>query len=119
MTPSKTEEPSRSRPARYSDMTDERMFSRYLLCALLLIFAYIGVMAVLDRFVSPWLERLCCSCLWLRLCSFWFGRDGFRKSRPPLSSPVFFRAAAISLHFRPGVRFEGYEQVCADPISPT
>ena len=31
MTPSKTEEPSRSRPARYSDMTDERMFSRYLL----------------------------------------------------------------------------------------
>ena len=53
MTPSKTEEPSRSRPARYSDMTDERMFSRYLLCALLLIFAYIGVMAVLDRFVSP------------------------------------------------------------------
>ena len=38
MNPSKIEEPSRSRPARYSGLPDERKFSRHLLFGLFLVF---------------------------------------------------------------------------------
>ena len=52
MKPSKIEEPSRSRPARYSGLPDEHKFSRHLLFGLFLVFAYVGVVALLDRLVS-------------------------------------------------------------------
>ena len=52
MKPSKIEEPSRSRPPRYSGLPDERKFSRHLLFGLFLVFAYVGVVALLDRLVS-------------------------------------------------------------------
>ena len=55
MKPSKIEEPSRSRPARYSGLgCDERKFSRHLLFGLFLVFAYVGVGALLDRLISTW-----------------------------------------------------------------
>ena len=54
MTPSKTEEPSRSRSSADMGTAEfERKLYRKILFGLFLAFAYVAVMAAVDRFVSP------------------------------------------------------------------